>query len=112
MTALYEPILVATFQVACGLGGVVCGVLALREHGRAKSDAGDVRPPLSPWLMYCFGFLAGCMLSQVVRYVEQPATVLGAVVVHTSLVALLLFVWTLCNTYARLWNRRTRSLQP
>lgn len=113
MTALYEPIVVATFQVACGLGGVACGVLALREHGREPTAAGtERRLPISPWMMYCLGFLIGCMFAQVVKHVQQPATALSAVAVHFSIVALLVMVWAACHNYARLWSRRARSLQP
>jgi hypothetical protein len=83
--------------MVCGVGGVVCGVLALREHG--------ARRPYSPWLTYCFGFLAGCLFAQVVKHVQQPETTLEAVAVHVSVVALLLTVWSVLNAYARLWSR-------
>lgn len=112
MTALYEPGIVATFQMACGVGGVVCGFLALREHGRERPDAGGGRTPVNPWLMYCLGFLIGCMLAQVVRYVAEPSTVLGAIAVHASIVALLATVWAACHNYARLWTWRARSVNP
>ena len=60
----------------------------------------------SPWLMYGFGFLVGCTLAQVGRYVEAPATALEQVTVHTSVVALMLLVWSVCHAYARLWTLR------
>ncbi|MHC4813933.1 MAG: hypothetical protein ACYTFN_12630 [Planctomycetota bacterium] len=107
MTALYDPVIVTAFQLVCAVGAVVCGVLALRERGHG--DTGSGRPPLSPWLVYCMGFLVGCMLSQLAKHAQQPTTAIETIAAHTSVVALLFLLWGICNAYARLWNQSERG---
>jgi hypothetical protein len=108
MTALYDPVMVATFQIGCSVGGIVCAALAMKEHGRRVRETAGERPPASPWLVYGLGFLVGCMLAQLARYARQPASTLSAIATHTCVVALLVLLWGICNTYARLWSRNQR----
>jgi len=110
MTALYAPVVVASFQILGAGAAIACGVLALREHRHHRYVPATStvpvagRSPLSPWSVYSMGFLVVCLLAQLARHAQRPSTVLTTVAAHASVVALLMLVWGICNTYARLFS--------
>ncbi len=113
MTTLYDPMVAGVFGAAFGLGGVVCGFQGLSDYyssaGRSPQSPRPPRPLMSPWSVYSSGFIICCMLSLVARYVQQPPTVFGTVSLHITVIALLVMVWAVCRSYARLWKRNLLS---